>query len=84
MQERAPEKPRYGSPCNGCGFCCAAEQCKLSVAVFGEVGAPCPGMQFESGRFFCGVLREAPADIQPLIAFTLGIGAGCDSDDPRR
>lgn len=79
--EKAPEKPRFGSPCNGCGFCCAAEQCDISVQVFGAVGAPCPAMQFEAGRFYCGVLREAPAIVQPLIAYALGIGRGCDADD---
>lgn len=80
--ETAPEKPAFGSPCNGCGFCCAAEQCEISLQVFGDVGAPCPAMQFEDGRFHCGVLRDAPPVVQPLIAYVLGIGRGCDADDP--
>lgn len=29
--EVAPEKPEEGAPCNGCGFCCAAEPCGLAV-----------------------------------------------------
>lgn len=82
MLERAPEKPRFGAPCNGCGYCCAAEQCHLSLEIFGAVGAPCPAMQFEGGRFYCGVLRDSPPMIQPTIAFLLGIGRGCDADDP--
>lgn len=79
---RAPEKAPKGSPCNGCGYCCAAEQCLISLELFGPVGAPCPAMQFADGRFYCGVLREAPPTVQPTIAFLLGIGHGCDADDP--
>ena len=82
MLERAPEKPRKGERCNGCGYCCAAEQCLISLELFGKVGAPCPAMQFEGGRFYCGVLREAPPSLQPTIAFLLGAGMGCDADDP--
>lgn len=84
MGERGPEKPRFGSPCNGCGYCCAAEQCHISLEIFGAVGAPCPALEFDviNTRFYCGVLREAPYAIQPTIAFLLGIGRGCDADDP--
>jgi hypothetical protein len=38
-------------------------------------------MQFEAGRFYCGVLREAPPLLQPVIAYALGIARGCDADD---
>lgn len=82
MFERAPEKPRKGAPCNGCGYCCAAERCLLAIEALGDGPGPCPAMQFEGARFYCGLLREAPGPLQPTIAFLLGIGHGCDADDP--
>lgn len=84
MLERGPEKPPKGEACNGCGYCCAAEQCLLSLELFGPVGAPCPALEFDvpTRRFYCGVLRDAPHSIQPTIAFLLGAGMGCDADDP--
>ena len=82
MSELAPPKPRYGAPCNGCGFCCAAERCKIGVALLGDGPGPCPGMRFKEGIFRCGVLEEAPPLAQPLIAYMLAIGRGCDAADP--
>jgi hypothetical protein len=83
--DRAPEKPAFGSPCNGCGLCCALEVCKVGVVVFGkDVAAPCPAMQFESGRFRCGVVQMSDALGGPgaiLLRQQMGIAHGCDSSD---
>lgn len=83
----APYKAKKGQPCNGCGYCCAAEVCEVGLAMFGEnQPAPCPAMEFdESGRRFnCGVVRMA-GEISPMYAaylkLKLGIGMGCDSND---
>ena len=79
---RAPEKPAYGTPCNGCGLCCAVEVCAIGKIAFGEVPAPCPGMLFDEGRFHCKlVLVERLSGMAPRIATALGIGKGCDADD---
>ncbi len=42
--EVAPEKPEEGAPCNGCGFCCAADPCGLAVEFLDATAGPCPAM----------------------------------------
>lgn len=91
MRDRAPEKPPYGAPCNGCGFCCAAERCILSVEMIGAGPGPCPAMEFEQGRFWCGLVRNASRYASHVPEFADDafrqmmmpyFGTGCDSDDP--
>lgn len=78
----APAKPRWGSPCNGCGACCAAEVCRVGLAVYGDVPAPCPGMTFRAGRFWCEPVELADRlDWGWFLRLTIGIGVGCDMDD---
>lgn len=90
--ERAPDKPAFGSPCNGCGLCCAAEPCAIAREFIGAAeDAPCPAMEFEAGRFWCGMIRRpghylgappwADAEIGATIARALGAGRGCCADD---
>lgn len=92
-RERGPEKPRFGEPCNGCGYCCAAEPCALAVEYVGagEEG-PCPALEFEDGRAWCGLVRHAsrymdlPNDwadqiLGEMFAAALGTGRGCDAGD---
>ena len=86
----APEKPEFGSPCNGCGFCCAAEPCGIAQEFLGAMDGPCPAMQFDEGRFWCGLVRtpgrylgtkpEFDALISRTVVQALGVGRGCDSD----
>lgn len=80
--ETAPEKPKWGDPCNGCGYCCASEVCKIGVQVHGpKVQAPCPSMNFHDGRFWCGVVEKmAGMEIEFDLMLVMGIGFGCDSD----
>lgn len=76
----APEKPAFGAPCNGCGFCCASEVCKVGRVAFGDVPAPCPALVFDAGRWWCGlVVLEQHRGDDPLFARTLAIGVGCDT-----
>lgn len=90
---RAPEKPAFGSSCNGCGFCCAAEPCGVARQHIPGCGpkGPCPAMEFKDGRFFCGMIRRPshymrlPNDwadevLGGMIASALGAGRGCDAD----
>ena len=91
MGERAPEKPTIGSPCNGCGYCCAASPCDIARDMIGVTEGPCPAMQFEDGRFWCGMVRTPSAYIGGpafadeiigrMVATALGVNRGCDADD---
>lgn len=84
-------KPTKGASCNGCGLCCAAQACGLAREFLGAVGGPCPALERDDSRFWCGLLRvphkylgtfpEADYLLQPTFAYMLGAGAGCDSDD---
>jgi hypothetical protein len=81
----APDKPEFGSPCNGCGVCCSAEVCGVGKAIYGEAQpAPGPAMRFTAGRFWCGAVAMAD-DLGPAyglaLRLKLGIGVGCDSAD---
>lgn len=91
--QRLPLKPAYGEPCNGCGFCCAAEPCGIArefIPDHPEEG-PCLAMEFDAGRFVCGMIRQpgrymglpdwGDAHMGALFAEALGAGKGCDADD---
>ncbi len=84
--QTAPEKAPFGSPCNGCGYCCAAEVCVVGQGLFGkETPAPCPALEFADGRFWCGAVRVADGagkHVGMYLRMRLGIGVGCDTDDP--
>lgn len=59
---RLPVKPAYGSPCNGCGWCCASEPCGIAREFIGSDGeGPCPALEHEGGRFVCGLI------VRPLV-----------------
>lgn len=89
---RVLPKPTYGQPCNGCGFCCATELCELAEMVFVGSGPPCPALEFEDGRTWCGMVRHpsrhmklnytgADALVVPLMMKGLAIGQGCGCPD---
>lgn len=76
--ENAPEKPEEGSPCNGCGWCCASSRCDIAVLAIGEGPGPCPLLKFYGGRHWCTVVAgEIKAKTEPLVSQILGIGVGC-------
>lgn len=89
----APAKPARGSPCNGCGVCCAAEPCPLAMLRFRRRRGACPALHWSEagGRYVCGLLaapeqhfRPLPAVLAPplagLVARAIAAGSGCDSD----
>lgn len=91
-----PVKPKFGAPCNGCGICCQLERCHFSVEILGAGPGPCPALEDQNGRAWCGLLRQptkymgdAPfvtsgtsvGRFQVAFASALAIGRGCDSDD---
>ena len=51
-------KPLPGSPCNGCGACCLATRCVLSIGIFGEGPGPCPGLERAGDHYQCGLVAH--------------------------
>jgi len=82
-----PAKPRYGAACNGCGWCCHEEICKIGQHFYPEAVAPCPAMVYEEGRVKCGFVlwEESIGRDKDKDSFknALGIGTYCDSTDDR-
>jgi hypothetical protein len=58
IHEQAPAKPTLGAPCNGCGVCCAAEPCPVSLALLWPHTAPCKALQWheENKHYRCGMV----------------------------
>ena len=87
-----PRKPKCGDACNGCGVCCIAEPCASAVEFIGATEGPCPALEFEDGRYWCGMVRhpakylgepEKPwADkiLGGIYAEMIAVGHGCDAD----
>lgn len=74
-------KPKFSTPCNRCGYCCAMERCWISIQAFGEGPGPCPGLEWDGPQAACGVLRAVPPLLQPKVAYALALGRGCDAAD---
>jgi len=89
----APDKPVVGQPCNGCGVCCAAAPCPVSLALLPQKQQTCVALQWSDHqrRYFCGMvvspndyLTWLPASLNQAASriFKRWIAAGqaCDSD----
>lgn len=87
-----PEKPELGKACNGCGYCCIQEPCRIANEFLNCHEGPCVALEYENNRTFCGMVRRpihylmgktAPENLtgalQVQLASMLWIGAGCDS-----
>lgn len=54
-----PIKPKYNSPCNGCGACCLMVPCALATTYLGvTINDACPALEFEESRYWCGLVRN--------------------------
>lgn len=63
-------------------MCCALQLCPVAVMAFPGQRAPCPALVLKEQRTVCALVEvEREAGIEPLIARTLGIGAGCSMPD---
>lgn len=71
-------KPPEGALCNGCGYCCLAEQCGLSIRLFGKADI-CPALERAGDRWACGLITTDSAELSLLAGKMLGIGTGCDA-----
>lgn len=76
-----PRKPAFGDPCNGCGVCCVATACGIALDhIPGAVlGQPCPALEWEAGRSWCGMVRR-PARYSPLIALAVAAGVTTEAE----
>lgn len=88
LHAAAPPKPPVGTPCNGCGVCCAIAPCPLSHWLLGHRQGACPALTWrgEQGdaRYVCGLV-VAPTGIarwlpRRLVLRWIGAGSGCDCD----
>lgn len=90
--EATAAKPAYGDPCNGCGLCCIAVPCVLARDFCGAFEGPCPALELDDGRYWCGLLRSphkyipglegkpwADEFIRSSIMASGAFNVGCDS-----
>lgn len=83
VEDRGPEKPKFGATCNGCGVCCMVQLCPLAtVHLPPQATAPCPMLHFHDGRFWCGLFEATEADWQFVIGALIGVEMGCESTMP--
>lgn len=79
-----PPKPKFGSPCNGCGLCCRLELCVLADVFYPGATAPCPGLKTsdDGTRTYCELVQiEQQQKMVPMIQLGLGVGLGCGMRD---
>jgi hypothetical protein len=85
-------KPKFREPCNGCGLCCALQLCEIAEEQFVGASAPCPALEWEDGRAWCGLVRHpsrhlkinfvgADPTVSPLFAKVIAVGQGCGMPD---
>ena len=56
-------KPKFGDSCNGCGYCCTAEPCKLAQEYLQCTTGPCTALERRNGKLICGLVRNPLAYI---------------------
>lgn len=84
MNSLLPPKPRWGTPCNGCGLCCAIELCEAGEIAFPGASAPCPGLKLrgDGKSTYCELVAiEIVSGLSPVLQDALGIGKGCSMND---
>ncbi|MDH5185228.1 MAG: hypothetical protein OEX12_15200 [Gammaproteobacteria bacterium] len=62
-------KPKFGDPCNSCGWCCLTEVCSVGVGITGSTKLPCKLLDTET--HLCTVAAHLKKE--------LAIGVGCDA-----
>lgn len=51
-------KPKFGSPCNGCGYCCTVQPCMLAREMLNCTEGPCVALESQGDRHVCGLVRN--------------------------
>ena len=89
-----PPKPKFRERCNGCGLCCAVSLCDMAEKTFVGAQAPCPALEWENGRAWCGMVRHPSKHLAlkfngdeilaPLWEKAIGSEQGCGMEDEVR
>jgi len=60
IHAQAPARPAMGEACNGCGVCCAAEPCPVSLVLLWPHQTPCRALIWSDTelRYFCGMVTR--------------------------
>jgi len=66
-------KPKFGSPCNHCGWCCMTEVCSIGQELSGSAALPCKYLETEDSKHTCKLAKVEQIRTQ------LAIGVGCDA-----
>lgn len=85
-------KPKFREQCNGCGLCCRLEICETGAELLPGAVAPCPALEWEDGRTWCGLVRHpsrhlslnfsgADQMVGPLFLQAIAGGQGCGMED---
>lgn len=73
LEAAVAKKPKFGQPCNHCGYCCLAEVCVVGQEVTGQTIGPCKLLvQPEPGRYYCSLALG-----DNFHKETIGAGVGC-------
>ena len=64
-------KPKFGEPCNGCGWCYLTEVCVVGRELTGNTIAPCSLLIEMGGKHLCKIALTGQLHKE------LGIGTGC-------
>lgn len=90
LHPAAPAKPAAGTPCNGCGVCCAAEPCPLGVLLTRRRHGACAALEWHEAeaRYRCGALASPTRWLPALPAAWaralarrwIAAGVGCDAE----
>jgi hypothetical protein len=92
IHSTAPDKPAWGSTCNGCGVCCLAEPCPAGRVFTLRWRGACRLLTWDSSerRYRCGLMAAGsiravrPAWLARWIERRarrwIAAGSGCDSD----
>ncbi len=51
-------KPKFGQPCNGCGYCCTVQPCQLAREMLNCHTGPCVALEAQGDRHVCGLVRN--------------------------
>ena len=68
-------KPKFGEPCNNCGWCCLTEVCPTGIEFGHSAKIPCKFLEQENNKHYCGLAKHNV----PIINEALSIGTGCDA-----
>lgn len=87
LRVEAPPKPAPGTPCNGCGVCCAWAPCPAGIVVSRRRKGRCRALLWDGARYRCGLLADPrrfvrwlpEAWTRRLAARWISAGSGCDA-----